>query len=164
MTAHRIKLGFFAALVALAAVLLGGCAALRAASERNRVVNERTAQHVYNLPCGNLWPAVQNLLFERGYAGGAAVGMLVIETQWRAEVRGSQTWYSRYLVQGMAPTPAQCQVIFNKNETQSPGVGSPYNTRDLDAEWVLLQRMDHARAEQIAAEANAAGDRAAAEK
>ncbi len=151
-------------LVAIAASAVGGCSAMRAASARNQVLQERTIAHVYQMPCGNLWPAVQSLLFERGFAQAPTPpGALVIETQWRSDVRGGATWWTRYLVQAFAPTPNQCQLVINKNESQTPGVGAPYHTRDWDAEWVLLQRLDRARAEVIAAEANAAGDKAAAE-
>ena len=142
-----------------------GCAAIRAASARNQVLHARTAEHVYKLQCQQLWPSVQALLFERGYAaaGSGPGGMLVTETQWRSEVRGSNTYWVRYLVQAFVPGPNQCQVMFTKSETQTPGMGAPYNVRDLDSEWVLLQRMDRPAAEQIAAEANTAGDRAAGE-
>lgn len=138
---------------------------MRAAAARNQVVYDRTIQHVYAMPCQNLWPAVQSLLFERGFAAQPPIHgqLLVIETQWRTELRGSATWFTRYFVQAFAPTPSQCQLVMNKNETQTPAVGTPYHTRDWDAEWVLLQRLDHARAEQIATEANVAGDKAGAE-
>ncbi len=148
----------------LALGFTSGCSAMRAASARNQVLQERTMAHVYPMPCVNLWPAVQALLFERGFSQEPTPpAALVIETQWRSDVRGGATWWTRYLVQAFAPTPNQCQLVVNKNESQTPGVGAPYHTRDWDAEWVLLQRLDRPRAEVIAAEANAAGDKAAAE-
>ncbi|MBM4343785.1 MAG: hypothetical protein FJ100_10460 [Deltaproteobacteria bacterium] len=158
---HIAALAVCAGLVMVAAP---GCSAMRAASARNQVLQDRTAAHVYPMPCAHLWPAVQALLFERGFSPAPTPpGALVVETHWRSDARGSATWWTRYLAQAFAPTPNHCQIVLNKNESQTPGVGAPYATRDWEAEWVLLQRLDQPRAEAIAAEANAAGDKAATE-
>lgn len=147
----------------LAALLTGapfvsGCAALRAAAAQQEVVHARTSSHVYRMPCASAWPAVRGWLFEQGFqVRPYADTALIVETEWRIETTGSQGRYVRYLAQAAAPAPDACQLMLFKARQQGT---SQYTERDLDAEWIILQRLDPAGAQQIADDANRAGQAA----
>lgn len=143
------------ALLVGAAPLASGCAAMRAAAAQHEVVQTRTAAHVYQMPCNAAWPAVRGWLFEQGFqVRPYADSALIVETEWRMETTGNQPRYVRYMAQAAAPAPNACQLMMFKATQRSSG---QQTERDLDAEWVILQRLDPTGAQQIADDANKAG-------
>jgi len=146
--------------VAVLGTVAPGCAAMRAAMAQKQVVDARTAEHVYAVPCPAVWPAVRSWLFEKGYSvkptGEAA---LIVETDWRTDNtdnNGVQSW-SRYLAQAMVPGESQCRLMMMRGRQNA---SAQTTDRDLDAEWIILQRVDPTRAQAIADEANRAGNQA----
>jgi hypothetical protein len=146
--------------VAVLGTVAPGCAAMRAAIAQKQVVDARTAEHVYAMPCPAVWPAVRSWLFEKGYAvKPTGESALIVETDWRTDNTdnsGVQTW-SRYLAQAMVPADNQCRLMMMRGKQNS---SAQTTDRDLDAEWIILQRVDPTRAQAIADEANRAGNQA----
>lgn len=141
-------------------LLAPGCAAMRAAIAQKQVVDARTAEHVYAMPCPAVWPAVRSWLFEKGYSvKPTGESALIVETDWRSDNvdnNGVQSW-SRYLAQAMVPADNQCRLMMMRGKQNT---SAQTTDRDLDAEWIILQRVDPSRAHAIADEANRAGNQA----
>lgn len=146
--------------VAAALLLLAtstDCAALRAEQARQQHLSRAVEQFTYQKPCTEVWTAARSMLFARDYqsrSADAAAG-LTLETEWKVEQDGRAT---RYLFQGLAPTPETCQVVATL-ATKTPS-GESSMARDTAMEFSLMKQVDLASAQRIDAEASAAGEKA----
>lgn len=152
------------ALLAFTILVAGtsGCAALRGQRARTQHIRMRTETLVYNQPIQAVWPQAQAMLFERGLATKAtdSGGAYVLETEW-AQESGKGGRMVRYLVQGAALSESTCQVHFTRMQQDKDGAVA--TGRDLDMEWMLIQRADATTASAILAEADSAGAAARAQ-
>lgn len=145
-------------LVAVLLVMAAGCSHLRASSARQRYIKDQTAAYVYQQPIQEVWPHVRKTLLERGYqtkdvdSGGA----YSVETEPRAEEKR----VVRYLVQGTKVDDGHCRIEVTRMVEEKGRVDT---TRDVDLEWLLIQRAEPQGAQQITngAEAEATKARAA---
>lgn len=149
---HAQKLKYTVGLLAVilfATTVLGGCAGIRAASARQAHINAETKNHVYNMPCQQVWPTARQILFAEGYAvkDTGEGSTMTLETEWAYKGQGS----SRYLVQGIEPQAGQCKVNFTINSRSQKG--NLDSNRDLEIEWELLQKVDQRAAQEIMQEA-----------
>jgi len=141
------------ALVAAAA----GCAALRAGAAKSSYIEDQTRHHVYDQPIAQIWTGVRQLLFERGFEAtdSDVAGSFATETAPHVSYDGKTR--EDYLLLGTKISEASCRVEFTKRETGPTGTTSQ---RDLDLEWLLLQRVDPESAARIESEANEAARKA----
>jgi hypothetical protein len=159
MKGSQVK--FVIALLALSVFVVtfgSGCAAMRASAARQAHINKMTKQHVYAMPCEQVWPTARQLLFTNGFSvkdTGEGTTM-TLETEWAYQGQSS----SRYLVQGIEPTESQCKVNFTKNTRSQNNHNS--TSRDLDIEWQLLQKVDQESAQKILQEAEVKANAASA--
>lgn len=146
--------------MAIVAMTVSGCAAMRAASARDKFIQNAVMGHTFQQPCGQLWAAARTMLFARDYqvkSADAAAG-LTLETEWKTQANGNMVTMTRYLFQGSAPTPETCQVsatAATKNQN-----GNTNMSRDWRMEWDLLKQVDIGTAQRIEADAHAAGEAA----
>jgi hypothetical protein len=150
--------------LAIAALAVSSCASMRASQARTAHIHQQTRNHVYDMPCQQVWPTARQLLFSEGYAvkdTGEGTTM-TLETEWATTTSGTTESSARYLVQGIEPADGQCQVNFTKN-TQSAN-SSPSSSRDLDIEWRLMQEADPDAAAAIRADADVKAQAAASAK
>ncbi|MBL8910204.1 MAG: hypothetical protein JNM17_05795 [Archangium sp.] len=141
-----------------------GCAGMRAAAARSKHIQTAVMGHTYQKPCNEIWAAARTMLFARDFqvkSADAAAG-LTLETEWKYVQNGNMSSQSRYLFQGSAPSATQCQVQATRAAKSQQGQTSM--NRDWQMEWDLLKQVDIAAAQQIEADANAAGEAAKAEK
>jgi len=141
-----------------ALVIAGGsCEALRAGAAKSSYIDDQTRQHVYAQSIAQIWPGVRQLLFERGFEvrDSDVAGSFAIETAPSLGYDGKTR--VDYLILGTKISEASCRVEFTKRETGPTGIRSQ---RDLDLEWVLLQRVDPQSAARIESEANEAARQA----
>lgn len=150
--------GRFLLLTAL--VVATGCAALRAGAAKSSYIEDQTRHHVYGQPIAQVWPGVRQLLFERGYEArdNDVAGSFAVETAPSFSPDGKTRL--DYLVLGTKISEASCRVEFTKREA---GPTSTTSHRDLDLEWLLLQRIDPQSAARIESEANQVARQARAE-
>ena len=153
--------------VASALALAAGCAA----NKRDTYVRERAGEHVYGLPAPQLYQQATALLKSKGYSLREDAAHFVAVTEWKQDGGGSNiaTAYSAYQVQVMPVSPTSSTVVFEKqnrvakaagqNESaiggdrNEAGLMSASTSRDLEMEWLLLQRADPQTAEQLQAQA-----------
>ncbi|MFT3712332.1 MAG: hypothetical protein QM817_32195 [Archangium sp.] len=150
--------------LSLAVMSVTGCAGMRAAAARSKHIQNATMGHTYQKPCNEIWAAARTMLFARDFqvkSADAAAG-LTLETEWKFSQNGNATSSSRYLFQGSAPTPTSCQVQATRAAKSQQGQTSM--ARDWQMEWDLLKQVDIQAAQQIEADANAAGEAARVEK
>jgi arginine/ornithine N-succinyltransferase beta subunit len=146
--------------IALIAVSVSGCAAMRAAAARDRFIQNAVMGYTYQRPCGEVWAAARTMLFARDFqvkSADAAAG-LTLETEWKTEANGNMVTSSRYLFQGSAPTPESCAVQATMATKSQQGNTSMQ--RDWRMEWNLLKQIDIQGAQRIEADAQAAGEAA----
>jgi hypothetical protein len=155
-------------LVAGALVIASGCAS----NKRDTYVRERAGEHVYSLPAPQLYRQATDLLKSKGYSLREDAPHFVAVTEWKQDGGGSNiaTAYSAYQVQVLPVSPTSSTVVFEKqnrvskaagqNETATggdrneAGLMSATTSRDLEMEWLLLQRADPQTAEQLQAQAS----------
>lgn len=146
--------------VAAAALSTTGCAGMRAAAAKSKFIENAVQQHTYEKPCNEIWGAARTMLFARDFqvkSADAAAG-LTLETEWKTQANGNMVSSTRYLFQGSAPAPEQCQVsatAATKNQN-----GNTAMNRDWRMEWDLLKQVDIQAAQRIETDANAAGEAA----
>jgi hypothetical protein len=146
--------------MAIVAMSVSGCAAMRAAAARDKFIQNAVMGHTYAQPCGQIWAAARTMLFARDFqvkSADAAAG-LTLETEWKTQSNGNMVNSTRYLFQGSAPTPEQCQVsatAATKNQN-----GNTQMNRDWRMEWDLLKQVDITSAQRIETDAQAAGEAA----
>jgi hypothetical protein len=143
----------------LALVSTTGCAGMRAAAARSKHIQNAVMGHTYQKPCNEIWGAARTMLFARDFqvkSADAAAG-LTLETEWKFG-QGQNASSSRYLFQGSAPSATTCQVQATRAVKSSQGQTSM--SRDWQMEWDLLKQVDIQAAQQIEADANAAGEAA----
>jgi arginine/ornithine N-succinyltransferase beta subunit len=146
--------------MAIVAMSISGCAAMRAAAARDKFIQNATMGHTYNQPCGQIWAAARTMLFARDFqvkSADAAAG-LTLETEWKTSANGNMVSSTRYLFQGSAPSPETCQVqatAATKNQQ-----GNTSMNRDWRMEWDLLKQVDITSAQRIETDAQAAGEAA----
>jgi hypothetical protein len=146
--------------VSLAVTSLTGCAGMRAAAARSKHIQTAVMGHTYQRPCNEIWASARTMLFARDFqvkSADAAAG-LTLETEWKFSGNGNTASSSRYLFQGSAPTPASCQVQATRATKSQQGQTNM--SRDWQMEWDLLKQVDIPAAQQIEADANAAGEAA----
>lgn len=140
------------------AVSVSGCAAMRAAAARDRFIQNATMGHTFQRPCGEVWAAARTMLFARDFQvkSADATAGLTLETEWKTQANGNMISSTRYLLQGVAPTPESCQVqatAATKNQQ-----GNTSMERDWRMEWDLIKQVDIQAAQRIEADAKAAGE------
>ena len=146
--------------MAMVAMSISGCAAMRAAAARDRFIQNAVMGHTFQQPCGQLWAAARTMLFARDFqvrSADAAAG-LTLETEWKTQANGNMISSTRYLFQGSAPSPETCQVqatAATKNQQ-----GNTSMSRDWRMEWDLLKQVDIGTAQRIETDARAAGEAA----
>ena len=146
--------------MAIVAMSISGCAAMRAAAAREKFIQNAVMGHTYQQPCGQIWAAARTMLFARDFqvkSADAAAG-LTLETEWKTQANGNMVSSTRYLFQGSAPSPESCQVsatAATKNQN-----GNTAMQRDWRMEWDLLKQVDMTSAGQIETDAHAAGEAA----
>ena len=146
--------------MAIIAMSISGCAAMRAAAARDKFIQNAVMGHTYAQPCGQIWAAARTMLFARDYqvkSADASAG-LTLETEWKTEANGNMVSSTCYLFQGSAPSPESCQVsatAANKNQN-----GNTSMNRDWRMEWDLLKQVDITSAQRIETDAQAAGEAA----
>ena len=146
--------------MAMVAMSISGCAAMRAAAARDRFIQNAVMGHTFQQPCGQLWAAARTMLFARDFqvrSADAAAG-LTLETEWKTSANGNMISSTRYLFQGSAPSPETCQVqatAATKNQQ-----GNTSMSRDWRMEWDLLKQVDIGTAQRIETDARAAGEAA----
>ena len=136
-----------------------GCASMRAASARNQYIEHTVQQFTYQKPCDEVWAAARTMLFAKDFqvkSADASAG-LTLETEWKYNPNGTS---SRYLFQGQAPAPTNCQVSVTQATKDS--MGQTHMSRDWHMEWNLIKQVDIASAQQIEADASNAGEAARA--
>ncbi|MDB4977080.1 MAG: hypothetical protein JWN48_5421 [Myxococcaceae bacterium] len=158
-----MKNGLVTVLLAMLTIVTG-CSHIRAAMARDKHMKKAVMEHTYQRPCGEVWAAARTLLFARDYQVQSADGAagLTLETEWKTEGKGNQVSMSRYLFQGMAPTPESCRV--QATQATKDLRGNTDMERDWRMEWDLIKQVDAESAQRIESEAQAAGDEAAKSK
>lgn len=157
MPSPRSLLYLFA--VVFLSLSLIACATLRAQQARSAHINDRTAQHVYDVDCTSLMLDVREMFFERGYSTHAfSEGDTTLETDWH-EIRDGDPPFSRerHLTQCFTVDDGT-RIEITRN--YDPPERSLSTDRDLDMEWAVLQRVDPDTAHEIAREADEAAARA----
>lgn len=114
-------------LLALAVVATAGCSAWR----RENHLRDRAGQHVYQQPLEAVWPQAMQLIREEGYTGKEVPGAFLYQSEWKEELAGAVTHYTRYLVEGRPAQGAGCTVHFIK-VTRSSGGGAPGGARQAE--------------------------------
>ncbi len=135
------------------------CAGMQRAADRQRIIENRTRNYVYNMPCTQIIPETRQLLFNRGYSvKNTGEGAKSIETEWR--FNNARNERSRYLIQAIdRDGNSRCAIRANRSfedlrtNTTNPNIRSG---RDLDFEWYILQEVAPADAANIRQEADAA--------
>ena len=146
--------------MAIVAMSISGCAAMRAAAARDKFIQNAVMGHTYQQPCGQIWAAARTMLFARDFqvkSADAAAG-LTLETEWKTQANGNMISSTRYLFQGSSPSPESCQVsatAATKNQS-----GNTSMSRDWRMEWDLLKQIDITSAQRIETDAQAAGEAA----
>ena len=141
--------------IALFAVTVTGCAGMRREAARNKHIEGAVTSFTYQRPCNDVWGAARTMLFTRDFqvkSADAAAG-LTLETEWKPLEQGAMV---RYLFQGAAPTPEQCQV--QATAATKSQQGNTTMSRDWHMEWDLLQQVDIESANRIKADADAAAN------
>ena len=146
--------------IALAVLALSstGCAGMRAAAARNKLIENAVMGHTYQRPCNDIWGAARTMLFARDFqvkSADAAAG-LTLETEWKITQNANSMSSSRYLFQGSAPSPTSCQVSATRAAKNQQG--STSMNRDWQMEWDLLKQVDIESAQRIEVDATAAGE------
>ena len=120
---------------------------MRKNNAREAHINRAVASYVYNQSVDTVFPESRKILFEHGFQTRDSDGK-TLETEWGHD--GSSE--VRYLVVVQAVQGGN-QVHFMKN-VLTDGQSRPTVSRDLDMEWLLIQRMDYEFTRQIQAEAD----------
>lgn len=143
-----------AVLLCLLVCALSGCANMRARNAQTRYIHEQTARHRYAIGCDRVLPVVRKILFDDGFSVKTVdPGSQTLETEWLLVDRDEQgSTEERYLIQTSSPAANTCDLVINRNRADQNGVDTE---RDLQFEWVVLQRVDPPSAERITTEAEA---------
>lgn len=153
----------FLYLFLLALINVSGCAGIRGAAAKSNYIKAEAQNHVYETSLVKLWPEVRSYLFEAGYVTRTTDDsqLVLLETDWKDEVaHGAQAGSSRILVQGIDLDGDRSQLVFKKQSKSAEG--SMGVSRAWKMEWTLIQRIEPEEANQIEAQANAAGEQAKA--
>lgn len=132
---------------------ISGCASMRKNSAREAHINRGVQNYVHQQSIHVVFPESRKILFEHGYQTRDSDGT-TLETEWGHDGHRSEI---RYLVVAQ-PAGSGHQVQFMKNML-SEGSSRPTVSRDLDMEWILIQRLDGNFARQLRAEADAVAAR-----
>lgn len=120
---------------------------MRKNSAREAHIKRAVQSYVHTQSLDTIFPESRKILFEHGFQTRDSDGK-TLETEWGNDGHNEV----RYLVT-VQPVGGGHQVHFMKN------VLSEYDTRptvsrDLDMEWILINRVDRGFTQQINAEAN----------
>jgi uncharacterized lipoprotein len=151
------------------AVSASGCAGMRAAAAKRQYIDDQTKGFVYEKPRKEVWAAVRELVFEKGFElknKGDEEGTFMGETEWKHDKTGA----TRYLIQLNQVDEQHCTVRFTRmvnaaeqgSNVLTIGGGSKSNSgRDLTMEWELIQRVvpDQAATISTGAESHAAANK-----
>ncbi len=139
---------------ALLMLSISGCASMRANSARQAYIHSATKSYVYKASLESIFPEARKILFEYGYQVRDSNDNS-LETEWARD----QTTERRYLVTATkVKTGYSLQFTLSEMRERST---SATTSRDLDVEWVLIQRLDPAFAREVQAEADVRGQAAA---
>lgn len=147
--------------LAIFAVGMSGCAAMRASQAKDAQLEKLTKEHTYKQSCQDVWGATRTMLFAQNYqvkSADAAAG-LTLETDWKDEKEGAQT---RYMFQGSAPAEKECKVVATRALKTAKGDTSM--NRDWKMEWNLIKQVDMTAAQGYEADADKAGEAARNQK
>ncbi|SRR5690554_3351754 len=128
-------------------VSLSGCASMRKNNAREAYINRAVAGYVYTQSMDSVFPESRKILFEHGFQTRDSDGK-TLETEWGHDGVNEV----RYLVVVQAVNGGN-QVQFMKN-VLSAEASRPTVSRDLDMEWILIDRLDREFTRQIQAEAD----------
>ncbi len=149
--------------VAVAAVLVSGCAAMRAAQAKNDYLKAQTQNLVIAQPLEQVWPSVQRVVFAHGYQlkQTSSLGAFSMETESKYESSNTGSVAKRYLIQGFTAEGGS-RVTFTYFAERSSNTGTSTDSgRDWKLEYELLKIVDPQRAEQLDAEGERLGQEAA---
>lgn len=151
------------AVVALLMLGSGGCGDCAARGAYHDHVRHRTEAQVYEQPREELWRQVVELLAERGFALPAEtpVAGVTIASDWMQTEYGRQRMQVR--LEALSDQRHIVRIESRYEADPVPGAASPKSERpalerQLDLEWMLFERVDPARALEVAAEANRRSD------
>ena len=129
---------------------LSGCASMRAASAERQFIDRETTAYVHVKPLEEVFPEARKILFTQGYQVRDAT-----ETSLETEYSVQRDHEIRYLVTATQEGEGW-RIHFTKDDVNKDT--SYVNTeRDLELEWLLIQRVDPTWAKGVKADAQAAG-------
>jgi len=131
-----------------------GCASMRASSARQAYIHSATQSYIHKSSLESIFPEARKVLFEYGYQVRDSNDNS-LETEWAQD----GTTERRYLVTATkVKTGYSLQFTLSEMRERSTSAST---SRDLDVEWVLIQRLDPVFAREVQAEADARGRAAA---
>lgn len=142
-------------LTVLFAFAISGCASIRANSARQAYIHDATAKYIHKRSLETVFPEARKILFEYGYQVRDSNDNS-LETEWGTS--GSSE--IRYLVTATKVTGGY-KVQFTKNEVRGERSTQQSTARDLDMEWVLIERVDPGYAKKVSQEAEVRAQAAA---
>ena len=123
-----------------------GCSSMRANSARQNYIHRATEAYVHKRSIETVFPEARKILFEYGYQVRDSDGN-TLETEWATDGQTER----RYLVTA-TKVNAGYRVNFTRSEQRDSR--SVTTDRDLDFEWLLLQRLDPKYAAEVSKEAD----------
>jgi len=158
--------------LALALLVLTGCAAARAEQVRQRALRQKLDARALPAPLEQTWPAALKVLAEAGYplvgkdretagqpAQGSALDLFsrgfstrVVGKDERAAATGMGPDRTRYQIAG-APAPGGSRVLFNRIYENPTEPSERREERDIDMELALWRKVDAQGAAALAGEA-----------
>jgi hypothetical protein len=133
---------------------ISGCASMRANSARQAYIHSATKSYVHKASLESIFPEARKILFEYGYQVRDSNDNS-LETEWARDDATER----RYLVTATkVKTGYSLQFTLSEIHERSTNTST---SRDLDVEWVLIQRVDPAFAREVQAEADVRGQAAA---
>jgi hypothetical protein len=132
---------------------LSACANVRAHRAQMNYIHAETARHRYELNCEQVLDEVVSVLSFQGFPVKAyEPGEWAVETAWLSDDSFEPDNNDRrYVVEARSPLPGTCMITSNLSRYEVEELNT---TRDLDFEWLVLQRLDVGAALQISSEAD----------
>jgi hypothetical protein len=159
---HKVRTVLFALILSTTALGALGCASIRASGAKHEYIESKTESHIHEKPLSAVWPEARQLLFAKGYSVKDTDSSSA-ETEWK---KTSDDFRNRILLTGTPMNDTSCKVQFMKEEQQRmDGEWSSNGAeRDLGLEWELIKKVSPDVADKITMEADAEGQKAAAQK
>ena len=123
-----------------------GCASMRASSARQAYIHSATEAYIHKASLESIFPEARKILFEYGYQVRDSNDNS-LETEWAHD----GTTERRYLVTATKVNNGY-RLQFTLSEMRERSTTAT-TSRDLDVEWVMIQRLDPSYAREVQAEA-----------